>query len=119
MNVLFNAGILAIASLIFSATVLGYFLVSKFFQSENRTGRLSGDGIALLMAGALFVAFTASYIEIFDFAFRLPYPAIIDLGIGLGAVALAVAVAHTLFGFVRRRALAAEDVPAKQGTSIQ
>jgi H+/Cl- antiporter ClcA len=103
MSVLFNVSILLLITAVFSVTVFGYFFVSRFFQSEKRSGRLSGDGIALLIAGVLFAAFTASYIEIFDFAFRLPYSAYVDLGIGLASVAAAVAIAHTMFGFVKRR----------------
>ncbi|CTQ51586.1 hypothetical protein LP7551_00098 [Roseibium album] len=110
MSVLFNVSILLLITAVFSVTVFGYFLVSRFFQSEKRSGRLSGDGIALLIAGVLFAAFTASYIEIFDFAFRLPYSAYVDLGIGLASVVAAVAVAHAGFEIVKRKpALRAAD----------
>ena len=92
-------------TLVFATSIFGYFWVSKAFQSEERAGWLAGDGRALLVAGILFCAFTASYIEIFDFAFRLPYPAIADIGIGLGLVGLAVAAAYAAFTLIRRRAV--------------
>lgn len=108
MSVMLNASILLLVTAIFSVTVFGYFLVSRYFQSENRSGRLSGDGIALLIAAVLFGVFTASYVEIFDFAFRLPYSAFVDLGIGLASVAAAVVFAHMLFQFVKGRTSAQE-----------
>jgi len=86
MSVLLDAGLLLAAVLVFFASVLGYFLLSNVFQSKRRRGLLSRDGFTFLIAGGLFLTFTASYMEIFAFAFRLPYPASVDLGIGLLAV---------------------------------
>lgn len=96
MTFYLDLGLLLAALTAFFFTVLGYFLISRFFQAKRRRGLLAGDGAAFLAAGGLFVAFTASFIEIFEFAFRLPYPAVIDLGIGLSAVFLASATAHLL-----------------------
>lgn len=96
MTFFLDLGLLLAALTAFFLSVLGYYLVSRLFQSKRRRGLLAGDGAAFLAAGGLFVAFTASFIEIFEFAFRLPYPAMIDLGIGLTAVFLASASAHLL-----------------------
>lgn len=96
MTFYLDLGLLLAALTAFFFSVLGYFLISRLFQSKRRRGLLATDGAAFLAAGGLFVAFTASFIEIFEFAFRLPYPAMIDLGIGLSAVFLASATAHLL-----------------------
>ncbi|WP_306145226.1 hypothetical protein [Roseibium sp. MMSF_3412] len=96
MTIYLDLGLLLAALTAFFFSVLGYFLISRFFQAKRRRGILAGDGAAFLAAGGLFIAFTASFIEIFEFAFRLPYPAMIDLGIGLTAVFLASATAHLL-----------------------
>ncbi|WP_305984182.1 hypothetical protein [Roseibium sp. MMSF_3544] len=103
MSVLFDAGLLLVAILVFFLAVLGYFLVSNMFQSENRRGLLSKDGVTFVIAGVLFLVFTASYMEIFEFAFRLPYPAFVDLGIGLLAVLVSSAAAYRLAGVLSKR----------------
>ncbi|MEM8700800.1 MAG: hypothetical protein AAGF82_03165 [Pseudomonadota bacterium] len=96
MTFYLDLGLLLAALTAFFLTVLGYFLISRLFQSKRRRGLLASDGAAFLAAGVLFVGFTASFIEIFEFAFRLPYPAMVDLGIGLSSVFAASAVAHLL-----------------------
>lgn len=96
MTLLVNLGLLLVAFSAFFLAVLGYFLVSQTFQARRRRGVLSRDGVMFLVAGGLFVAFTAGYIEIFEFAFRLPYSAPVDLGIGLLAVAIAAVSAYFL-----------------------
>ncbi|WP_299480908.1 hypothetical protein [uncultured Roseibium sp.] len=96
MTLLVNLGLLLVAFLAFFLAVLGYFLVSQTFQARRRRGVLSKDGVMFLVAGGLFVAFTAGYIEIFEFAFRLPYSVPVDLGIGLLAVTIAAASAYLL-----------------------
>lgn len=103
MDILFNAGLLLIAVVVFFLTVLGYFLVSRMFQSESRRGLLSRNSVTFSIAASLFVLFTASYLEIFAFAFRLPYSAVVDLGIGLVAVALSSAAAYLLARQVSQR----------------
>ncbi|WP_298965434.1 hypothetical protein [uncultured Roseibium sp.] len=108
MSMYVTLGILLLTTVIFSAVVLGYFLASKSFQSENR----SGDGGVLLIAGGLFIAFTASFIEIFDFAFRLPFSEYVDLGIGLASVVAAVLAAQAVFAVFSRNA--SVPVPASK-----
>ena len=94
MSVLFDASLLMLDVAIFGATVFGYFFFSRLFQAKRRRGFMGGDGMAFVIAGVLFTAFTVSYIEIFSLAFRLPFSAYIDLSIGLAAVAGACAVAY-------------------------
>lgn len=96
MSLIFDAGLLLAATIVFFLSVLGYFLLSSKFQSRRRRGLLSRDGVTFLVAGILFLTFTASYMEIFAFAFRLPYPAFVDLGIGLLAVFVTSGVAYVL-----------------------
>ncbi|MES0810760.1 hypothetical protein ABLO27_14855 [Roseibium sp. SCPC15] len=103
MSILFDASLLLLDAAVFSVTVLGYFIVSRFFQSERRSGLMKGDGVAFVIAGALFAVFTVSYIEIFSLAFRLPFSAYTDLAIGLSAVAAAIAVAFGASKFILRR----------------
>ncbi|MCV0424092.1 MAG: hypothetical protein K5905_01335 [Roseibium sp.] len=94
MSILFDASLLMLDVAIFGATVFGYFIVSRFFQAKRRRGFMGGDGIAFVIAGVLFTAFTVSYIEIFSLAFRLPFSAYTDLAIGLGSVTVAIALAY-------------------------
>jgi hypothetical protein len=103
MSILFDASLLLLDAAVFSVTVLGYFIVSRIFQSERRSGLMKGDGVAFVIAGALFAVFTVSYIEIFSLAFRLPFSAYTDLAIGLSAVAAAIAVAFGASKFILRR----------------
>ncbi len=113
MTYFLDLGLLLAALTAFFLTVLGYFLVSRLFQSKRRRGILARDSAAFLAAGGLFVAFTASFIEIFEFAFRLPYPATIDLGIGLTAVFLASTLAHLLATRLSKARLAKGAVASK------
>ncbi|MET1411119.1 hypothetical protein ABVF61_02570 [Roseibium sp. HPY-6] len=96
MTLLVNLGLLLVAFAAFFLAVFGYFLVSQTFQARRRRGVLSKDAVMFLVAGCLFAVFTAGYIEIFEFAFRLPFSAPVDLGIGLLAVAAAAAGAYLL-----------------------
>jgi len=102
-SMLLDSGLLALATGFFFLVVLGYFLSSGFFQSTRRRGRFTGDGLALLLSGGLFVAFTAGYMEIFVVAFRLPFTAYQDLAIGLFSVALAGIAAFASAKAIRRR----------------
>ncbi|MEM9631357.1 MAG: hypothetical protein AAGA50_08530 [Pseudomonadota bacterium] len=103
MSILFDAGLLLLDAAVFSVAVFGYFIVSRVFQSDRRSGLLKGDGVAFLIAGVLFAVFTVSYIEIFSLAFRLPFSAYTDLAIGLTAVAAAIVVAFGASKLILRR----------------
>ena len=99
-----DAGLLLLITGLFCATVFTYLRVSGFFQSRRRRGLFSGDGMAFVLAGGLFLAFTGSFLEIFALAFRLPFGAYPDLVIGLAAVAVAVVLARFLaFRLVNRQ----------------
>jgi len=98
-----DAGLLLLITAIFSTSVLAYLLASRFFQSKRRHGRFSGDGAAFALAGVLFLVFSASYLEIFAVAFRLPFSAYLDLLIGLGAVCTAIVLAQALFRRLEKR----------------
>ncbi|WP_422376940.1 hypothetical protein [Roseibium sp.] len=100
-----DAGLLLLITGLFCATVYAYLRVSGFFQSRRRRGFFSGDGMAFALAGALFLAFTGSFLEIFALSFRLPFGAYPDLLIGLGAVAAAVVLARLLALKVANRKL--------------
>jgi len=91
-----DAGLLMLITGLFCATVFAYLRVSAFFQSRRRRGFFSGDGMAFVLAGILFLAFTGSFLEVFALSFRLPFGAYPDLAIGLGAVAAAVILARLL-----------------------
>lgn len=100
------SGLLGLATGVFCLSVLSYLLVSGTFQSRRRRGWWSGDGMAFVVAGVLFLAFSASYLEIFAIAFRLPFSAYQDLLIGLGAVGLAMGLAKTTSTWLEKRRIA-------------
>ncbi|MCK7615824.1 hypothetical protein [Roseibium sediminicola] len=103
---LLDTGLFALSTVAFFLVVLGYFLSSEYFQSKRRRSRFSGDGPAFIVSGCLFVAFTASYLEIFLTAFRLPFSTYVELLIGLLAVAAAGIGAYAVSNFVRTRWMA-------------
>ncbi|MEO9775504.1 hypothetical protein [Roseibium sp.] len=98
-----DSTLLLLTTALFFLVVLTYFLASAYFQSHRRRGRFSGDGFAFLLSGGLLVAFTASYLEIFLIALRLPLSASLDLAIGVTAVTAAITGARALAKMLKHR----------------
>jgi len=105
MEIIQPAAVMALSAVVFGFVIWAYFRVSEHFQSETRDQRGWGsDRVSMLLAIGLVAGFTVSYIEIFIYAFRLPFSGPVDVTIGLAAAMMAMAAAYTAQSFSEKRA---------------
>jgi hypothetical protein len=108
MEIIQPAAVMALSAAVFGFIIWAYFRVSGHFQSDTRDQKGWGsDRISILLAIGLVIGFTASYIEIFIYAFRLPFSGAVDVTIGLAAALIAMSGAYAVEAYSEKRVIRA------------